>query len=139
MSDESGRKGTGRMKPGNLTHSRSKNELGELPERQYGAKHQSFLRAFLWCVLNFIVYFVPVFVPHELHSLLQTAAKPYPNVTAFRAPPFPFFFLFKYFLFVSIHATILYRSGCPRSHPFLLSFFPPESLVRLRGADSSFT
>jgi hypothetical protein len=61
MSDESGRKGTGSMKPGNLAHSRSKNELDELPEcdskRQYGTKHHSFLRAFLWCVLNFIVYF----------------------------------------------------------------------------------
>jgi hypothetical protein len=67
MSDESGRKGTGRMKPGNLTHSRSENELDELSERdskrQYGIKHHSFLRAFLWCVLNFIVYFVPCFCP----------------------------------------------------------------------------
>ncbi|KAJ7925607.1 hypothetical protein B0H13DRAFT_2314402 [Mycena leptocephala] len=44
MSDESGRKGTGRMKLGNLTHSRSKNELDELPERQYGTKYHSFLR-----------------------------------------------------------------------------------------------
>ncbi|KAJ7925596.1 hypothetical protein B0H13DRAFT_2569429 [Mycena leptocephala] len=75
MSDESGRKGTGRMKPGNLTHSRSKNELDELPERdskrQCGTKHHSFLRAFLWCVLNWSRWW------HDLRGAIKCDARAY--------------------------------------------------------------
>jgi hypothetical protein len=118
MSDESGRKGTGRMKPRNLTHSRSKNELDELPERdskrQYGTNTRvPVVRFKFHCIFRPLVL-----------SLLPTAAKSHPNVTAFQAPPFPFFFLSKIFFIrvYSCHDSLSVRlPTVPPVSSFLLS------------------